>query len=183
MELRDSQVTSDMITGDFVWRGIAPLQRRSQPLWEARQEMGTRVSPRLLNGKMYFLFPGVPYDLPPGVLSLLDRPEGGDVVPPMPRCNAYGLQGTEFLDPTPVPKQTTARGRSLMAVGPPFDDFSPEEPGPFGDEDEEEAASEEQARCSPPASLRGEGEVPVSGRGAEVEPPPERLEPSNMPAG
>ena len=40
-----------------------------------------------------------------------------------------------------------------MAVGPPFGDFSPEEPGPFGDEDEEEAAPEEQARRSPLAQL------------------------------
>ena len=92
---------------------------------------------------MTFLLPGEPYCLPPGVLSLLDRPEGGDVVPPMPRCNAYGLQATEYLDSPPVPKQPTARGRSLMAVGPPFDDFSPEEPGPFGGEDEEEAAPKE----------------------------------------
>ena len=52
--------------------------------------MGTRVSPGLLKGKMFFL---------------LDRPAGGDVVPPVPRCNAYGLQGTKFLDPPPVPKQ------------------------------------------------------------------------------
>ena len=94
-----------MITGDFVRRGIAPLQRRPQPLWEVRQKMGTRVSSKLLRGKMAFLLPGVPYCLPPGVLSLLDRPKGGDVVPPMPQCNAYGLQGTEFLDSPPVPKQ------------------------------------------------------------------------------
>ena len=39
-ELRNNQVTCTMITGDFVQRGIAPLQRRSQPLWETRQEMG-----------------------------------------------------------------------------------------------------------------------------------------------
>ena len=142
--------------------------------------MGSWVSPRLLKGKMYFLLPGVPYDLSPGVLSLLDRPEGGDVVPPMPRCNAYGLQGTEFLDPLPVPRQSTARGRSLMAVGPPFGDFSPEEPGPFGDEDEEEAAPGEQARRSPPAPLRDEGNVPASGGSVVVEPPPERPAPPNM---
>ena len=80
--------------------------------------MGTRVSSKLLRGKMAFLIPGVPYCLPPGVLSLLDRPEGGDVVPPMPQCNAYGLQGTEFLDPLPVPRQSTATGRSLTVVGP-----------------------------------------------------------------
>ena len=106
---------------------------------------------------MAFLIPGVPYCLSPGVLSLLDRPEGGDVVPPMPRCNAYGLQGTEFLDSLPVPKQSRAHRRSLMAVRPPFGDFSPEEPGPFGDEDEEEAAPEELARRSPlhPSEVRG----------------------------
>ena len=70
-----------------------------------------------------------------------------------------------------------------MAAGPSFGDFSPEEPGPFGDEDEEEAAPEEQAHRSPPAPLRGEGEVPASGGGAEVEPPPERPAPPNMSAG
>ena len=142
-----------MITGDFVRRGIAPLQRRSQPLWETRPEMGSWVSPELLKGKMFFLLSKAPYDLPPGVLSLLDRPEGGNVAPPKPRCNTYGLQGTEFLDPLPVPKQTTARGRSLTASGPSYGDFSPEEPGPFGDEDEEEVVPEEQDRRSPPAPL------------------------------
>ena len=141
-ELRDSQVTCAMITGDFIRWGISPLQRRPQPLWETCQEMGIWVSPELLKGKLLFFLSRAPYDLPPRVLSLLDRPEGGDVMPPMPRCNAYGLQGTEFLDPPPVPKQTTARGRSLMAAGPSYEDFSSDEPGPFGDEEKEEAVPE-----------------------------------------
>ena len=55
MELRDSELTCAMITGDFVQGGIAPLERRLQPLWEVRQEMGTRMSPRLLREKMNFL--------------------------------------------------------------------------------------------------------------------------------
>ena len=88
--------------------------------------MGTLVPSKPLGRKMAFLIPGVPYCLSPVVLSLLDNPEGGDVMPPMPRCNAYGLQGTEFLDPLPVARQSTARRRSLTAVGPPFGDFSPE---------------------------------------------------------
>ena len=62
----------------------------------------------LLKGKMFFLLLKVSHDLPPGVHSLLDRPKGENVSPPMPRCNAYGLQGTEFLDPPLVPR-TTAR--------------------------------------------------------------------------
>ena len=56
-ELRNSQVTCAMITRDFVRRGIAPLQRRSQPLWETCQEIGSWVSPGLLKGKMFFLLP------------------------------------------------------------------------------------------------------------------------------
>ena len=91
--------------------------------------MGTRVSSKLLRGKMAFLLPGVPYCLMPGFRSLLDCPEGGDVMPPMPRCNAYGLQGTEFLDPLPVPRQSISRGRSLRAVGPPFATFPGKNPG------------------------------------------------------
>ena len=53
----------------------------------------------------------------------------------MPQCNAYGLQGTEFLDPPPVAR-ATARERSWMVVGPPYGDFSPDEPGIFDDEEE-----------------------------------------------
>ena len=68
-------------------------------------------------------------------------------------------------------------------MGPPFGDFSPEEPRPFGDEDEEEAASGEQARRSPPAPLRDEGEVPASGGSVVVELRPERPAPPNMQAG
>ena len=83
-ELRDNKVTCAMITGDFIRRGIAPLKRRPQPLWEARLKMGTLVPSKPLGMKMAFLILGVPYCLPSGVHSLLDRPEGGDVVPPMP---------------------------------------------------------------------------------------------------
>ena len=114
-ELRDSQVTCAMITGDFVRRGIAPLQCRSQPLWETRQEIGSRISPEMLKGKMFFLLPRERYDLPPGDFSLLDRSARGDAVPPMPRCNAYGLQGTEFLDPPSVP-WAMARERDRKSV-------------------------------------------------------------------
>ena len=57
MELRDSQVTGAMITGDFVRRGIAPLQCRPQPLWETRQGIGSRIPPEMLKGKMHFLLP------------------------------------------------------------------------------------------------------------------------------
>ena len=52
-ELRDSKVTCAMTTGDFIRRGIAPLQRRPQPLWEVRQEMGTRVSSKLQIGRAH----------------------------------------------------------------------------------------------------------------------------------
>ena len=113
-ELRVGQVTSTMIIGDFVRRGIAPLQRRSRPLWETRQGTGSHVSSEMLKGKMLFLISGVQYDLPTGNFSLLDRIVRGDGVPLLPGCNAYGLQGTEFLDPLPVPR-ATVRGRSRKA--------------------------------------------------------------------
>ena len=35
-ELRDDNVTCAMITGDFIRRGIAPLQCMPQPLWEVK---------------------------------------------------------------------------------------------------------------------------------------------------
>ena len=114
------------------------------------------MSLRLLKGNMFFLLPKVSYDLSPGVFSLLDRPEGGKVTPLMPRCNTYGLQGTEFLDPPPVLK-STARGRSWMMVGPPFGDFSPDEPGVFDEEDED---PQEQGRTSPRHLPKAEGRHP-----------------------
>ena len=120
---------------------------------------------------MFFLLPGERYDLLPRDFSLLDRSTRGDAMPPMPRCNAYGLQGTEFLDPPPVPR-ATARERSWMAVGPPFGDFSPDDYGVFDDEDEGEEGLEEQGRTPPPASPRGERETPARGKDAGVEPPP-----------
>ena len=110
-KLRNSQVTGAMIVGDFMRRRIAPLQRRPRSLWETRQETGSHTSPGILKGKMHFLLSGERYDLSVGDFSLLDRIERGDAVPLMPRCNAYGLQGTEFLDPLPVPR-ATVRGRS-----------------------------------------------------------------------
>ena len=181
-ELCDSQITGTMIAGDFVWRGIAPLQRRSQPMWETRQEIGSRISPEMLKGKMFFLLPGERHDLPPGDFSLLDRSARGDAVPPMPPCNAYGLQGTEFLDPAPMPRATT-RGRSWMAVRPPFGDFPPDEYGVFDDEEEEEEGPEEQGHARPPASSQGEGEMPASGGEAGVELPPGQPAPPTLPAG
>ena len=99
----------------------------------------------------------------------------------MPRCNTYGLQGTEFLDPPPVPKPT-ARGRPWMMVGPPYGDFSPDELGVF-DEDEEEAIPEEQGHSPPPASHRGKEEVPTSSGGAGVELPPRAASISKLAGG
>ena len=131
---------------------------------------------------MFFLLPGERHDLPPGDFSLLDRSTSGDDAPPMPRCNAYGLQGTEFLDPPPVPR-ATARERSWMAVGSPYGDFSPDEYGIFDDEDEEEEGPEEQGRAPPPAPPQGEGEAPASGGDARVELPPKQPAPPNPPAG
>ena len=91
MELRDSQVTGAMIIGDFVRRGIAPPQRRPQPLWETCQAIRPRVSPEMLKGMMPFLLPRERHDLPPGDFSLLDRSARGDATPPMPQCNAHGF--------------------------------------------------------------------------------------------
>ena len=75
---------------------------------------------------MLFLIPGVPHHLPPGVCPLFDGPGDGAVSTPMPQCNAYGLLGTQFLDPLSVPMETVAHGlRSSVTVGPPFGDVSP----------------------------------------------------------
>ena len=61
----------------------------------------------------------------------------------IPRCNAYGLLGTQFLDPLPLPKQAVAPGlRSSTAMCLPFEDVSSEEPCPSDGEDEEDTASE-----------------------------------------
>ena len=103
-------------------------------------------------------------------------------MPPMPRCNAYGLQGTEFLDPPSVPRAMT-RERSWMAVGPPFGDFSPDEYGVFNDEDEGEEGPEEQGHAPPPASPQGDGEMLASGGEARLEPPRGQPAPPDPPAG
>ena len=70
----------------------------------------------------------------------LGRPARGTLVSTVPT--------TEFLDPPPVP-WVTAHERSWMAVGPPYGDFSPDEPGIFDDEDEGEDGPKEQG-CTPP---------------------------------
>ena len=103
-------------------------------------------------------------------------------MPPMPRCNAYGLQGTEFLDPPPVPR-AMARERSWMAMGLPYGHFFPDEPRIFDDEEEGVEGPEEQGHTPPPAPPRGEGEAPARGKDAGVEPTPGQPAPQNLLAG
>ena len=78
-------------------------------------------------------------------------------MPLMPECNAYGLQGTEFLDPLPVP-WATVRGRVIAE--PPYRDFSPDEPGVFDAEDEEEEGPTEQGRTRLSVSPKERGRRP-----------------------
>ena len=145
-KLRNRKLTCTAITGDFIRRGIAPLQRRSQPLWEIRQKMGILLSWAKWGKSMLFLIPGVPYFLPPNVCPLFEGPGDGAVSTPMPPCNAFGFLGKQFLDPLPVPKESVALGlRSSAAVGPPFGDVSPKEPGSSDGDDEKETASGAQA--------------------------------------
>ena len=89
-------------------------------LGETHQEAEPHASLEMLKGKMHFLLPGERYDLPAGDFSLLDRVARGDAVPLMPGYNAYGLQGTKFLDPLSVPR-ATVRGRSWMTAEPPYE--------------------------------------------------------------
>ena len=77
-------------------------------------------------------------------------------MPLLPECNAYGLQGTEFLDPLPVPR-VTVRGRSWKAMEPLYGDFSPDEPGTFDDEDEGEEGLTEQGYAPPSVSPKERG--------------------------
>ena len=133
-------------------------RRRPQPLWETYQGIGSHISPEMLKGKMHFLLPGEWYDLPTVDFSLLDRIARGDVTPLMPGCNAYGLQGNEFLDPPPVPR-ATVRGRSWMAVGPPYGDFSPDEPGIFMTRMRERRAQRSRTAPLPPRPPRGGGDA------------------------
>ena len=88
----------------------------------------------------------------------------------MPRCNAYGLLGTQFLDPLPVPKQAVAPGlRSSAAVGLPFGDVSPEKPGPSNREVEDETALKAQARRPASAPFQEEWHAPAGREGVAVE--------------
>ena len=91
-------------------------------------------------------------------------------MPLMPRCNAYGLQGTEFLDLPPVPR-ATVRGKSWMTAEPPYGDFSPGEPGVFDAEDKEEENPMERGRTPPSASPQGKGKMPAGHEDTGVEPP------------
>ena len=140
-ELHNRKLTCTTITGNFIRHGIAPFQHRPQPLWEIRQKMGILLPWKKWRENMLFLIPGVPHHLPPGVCPLFDGLGDGVALTSMPPCNAYGLPGTQFLDPLPVPKEVGAHGlRSFVAAGPPFGDVSPEEPGPSNGEDEEDTA-------------------------------------------
>ena len=67
--------------------------------------MGILLPWKELGKNMLFLIPGVPYHLLLGVRPLFDSPGDGVVLTPMPQCNAYGLLGTQFLDPPLVPRQ------------------------------------------------------------------------------
>ena len=90
----------------------------------------------------------------------------------MPSCNAYGLQGTEFLDPLPVPKGLMAHGlRSSAAVGSTFGEVSPEEPGPSDGEDEDTPGA--QARGPVPEPDQEMRSTPPGGSGVAEEPLPE----------
>ena len=139
---------------------------RSQSLWEIRQKMGILLPWKEWGKSMLFLIPAVSYHLPLGVRPLFDSPGDGVILTLMPQCNTYGLLGTQFLDPLPVPKHTVAPGLRSSAVGGP--------PGPSDGEDEEETAPEAQARRPVSAPFQEEGNAPAGREGAVVELPPGR---------
>ena len=86
----------------------------------------------------------------------------------MPSCNAYGLEGTEFLDPLPVPKGTMAHGlRSSAAMGPTFEDVFPRRAWSFRWEDEDAPGA--QARGPVPEPAQEMRSVSPSGSGVAEE--------------
>ena len=163
------------IAGDFVQRGIAPLQRRPQPLWETRLKMGFLLSQKMWEEKMSFLIPGEPHHLPRGVSPLFDGPGDAIARASMPSCNAYGLLGTQFLDPLPVPKESGAHGsRSPAVAGPSFGDVSTKDHGPSDGEREKEGMPGEQTRHPAPAPTHEGKSVPTGRDGARGTPPLDR---------
>ena len=100
--LREFGLTGNMVAADFLWRRLAPLQRRSHPAWAYE---GPADPTRLWPGMEYNLFleqheelmrqlfgPGAAEGLPEKVIPLCRNSKRACLLELMPACNARGVE-------------------------------------------------------------------------------------------
>ena len=102
--LREFGLTGNMVAADYLWRRLAPLQRRSHPAWAYE---GHEDPTRLWPGMDYNLFPeqhdelmrqlfgpGTAEELPERVIPLCRNSKRACLLELMPACNARGVEET-----------------------------------------------------------------------------------------
>jgi hypothetical protein len=111
LALRERGLKGSMVAADFLWRRLAPLQRRSHPAWAFA---GAGDKTRLWPGVDYNLMPDqhgrlmrelfVPTAvgvLPPTVFPLCNNNRRAAILSAMPRCDAQGVRSTDEERPSP----------------------------------------------------------------------------------
>ena len=128
-----------MIMGDFIQRGIAPVQHRQRPLWELNQVCGSvprkkyHMTVAHLTTCMTFFQPGTNYVMKEGIAPLFDDPLADEVRLSMPLCNEYGVAGISTVVPSPMPRAGRVQPERATSYG----DSSPEDPWPSDDDEED----------------------------------------------
>ena len=147
--LRSRGLTSNMVAADFLWRRLAPLQRRSHPAWAFE---GPSDRTRLWPGARYNLSvaqhgelmrqlfgPIAAEELPAGVVPLCVNSKRDCLLELMPACNARGVE-----DSWRAPAEDTLDKLLSALRAPSSGDSPPPEREPMARESEgEEAGAEE----------------------------------------
>lgn len=101
-KLREARLTAAMVAKEFICRRIAPLQRRSHPMWETTgSEDGTRLGKGHLSAGVVIeawevLFPGEAEEMPYDTCPVHRWANKVELVTAMPRFDQWGPIRTEL---------------------------------------------------------------------------------------
>ena len=101
--LRAAGLTIEMVGADFLWRRIAPLQKRARFAWEYKNAadvmrlhtgLGNNLTVLQHASLRHQLFRASgKFDLPEGVVPLCINSAKDSILAMMPSCNAHGVEG------------------------------------------------------------------------------------------
>ena len=101
--LRAAGLTIEMVGADFLWRRIAPLQKRARFAWEYKNAADVmRLHTGLGNNltvlqhaslRLQLFRSSGKFDLPEGVVPLCVNSAKDSILAMMPSCNAHGVEG------------------------------------------------------------------------------------------